>query len=177
MIGKLIKAFAIILLIALIAVSLFYGLQLQESVDDSIGLVVIIVGCVYSVFSFSLLYGYGHLVDTNHEMNKKMDNLIAALKQTNTPPQYGTPYTAPVVPVVPVAPVAPVAPVIEPEPTITVPSSVPVTPVVDSLDDTITVPADPQPVTQEASGWICPQCGAQHVNLTAFCKFCGSKRV
>ena len=67
MIGKLIKAFAIIILIACIALSLFYGLQLLENIDEGVGLVVILAGCIVGLFSFAMLFGYGHLIDTNAE--------------------------------------------------------------------------------------------------------------
>ena len=187
MIGKLIKAFAIIILIACIALSLFYGLQLLENIDEGVGLVVILAGCIVGLFSFAMLFGYGHLIDTNAEMNKKMDRLIdytgKLLSQSRHNISYNVPMpsapAAPVVPapVAPVAPVPPVAPVIEEEPTITIPPSTPAAPAADSLDDTVVLPADVQSVAKEVSGWTCTQCGAQHTNITAFCKFCGKQRV
>ena len=185
MIGKLIKAFAIIILIACVGLSLIYGIQILDQIDETAGLVVILTGCVSGIFTFAMLFGYGHLIDTNAEMNKKMDKLIIALRQANTQSPQSTPYTAPVppAPVAPVASVAPVAPVMAQQPTIIIPpvapveTTVPNMPTSNPFDDTVVLPTDPQSLTEEASGWTCSKCGAQHTNLTAFCKFCGNQRV
>lgn len=179
MIGKLIKAFAIIFLVIMLIASIIFGYQIMDASDEGLGILVIAIGLFYSVFLFAMLFGYGHLVDTNAELNKKMDRLIDYTGKLLSQSRHNISYTVPMpsAPVAPVAPVTPVAPVMEQDPTITIPPSTPAAPTHNSMDDTVVLPADLQSVAQEVSSWTCSKCGTQHTSITAFCKFCGNRRV
>lgn len=173
MIGKVIKAIAIVMLILCIGAAVYYGMSLMD-ISEPIALGIMLVGVVIGFLVFCMVYGYGHLIDTNDAINRKMETLLkyAARNHLN---QQSAPKAAPApVASAPVTPApAPVMPVAEPSVTITPPA--PVKPAV-SLEDTVVLPADLS-ATAAVSGWECANCGAKFPTLTPFCKNCGHKRI
>ena len=80
-IGKKIKEIAEVLCRLLIIVSLIAGLIIIPTVDFIIGIAVIIIGAICSLFTSFLLYGFGELIDKTVQNEQNTAEIKNLLKQ------------------------------------------------------------------------------------------------
>lgn len=75
-VGKIIKVIAILMFFIIIAVWLYTGAMIWNSIDydnPTMFFTIMIVGSIVSAFLGSiLLYGYGDLIDTNKQILKEL---------------------------------------------------------------------------------------------------------
>ena len=170
--GKLIKIIGVIFMILFPLLVVIVGINALEIYDyyeqdptagDLLGF---LLGFVLSLFPGLSTYAFGSLVDSNCQMNDKMDTLIATMRQmqNNRPAPVRTTERksapAPSAPPVYNHYAPPAAPQEAPAPAPVVP---PVAPVVAE-----------QPVPAEE--WVCAQCGMKSPATAVFCRSCGNKK-